>query len=314
MQPYSPRPIEWMGSASHGDWRIKQYSIVWGGGGLDERRFAGGLPLALAALPDPAVTLRRPGVAVLIRHQGRTADYLVLTWWDNENELPLRVFVRDGDRDDWRSAAEHESFCVWDLEVLWAERNAYVQTMLGGTPDVARYAAASALVGSRSGGGPVAANRKGLPENTSIVIPRLFCRDPAAQIEFCVRALGAVELGRREDPAGQVVHGLLTLGSEMVMIEAEWPTLPSRAPVADGSSPVVVFLYVESVDQTVARAVELGAQVLIPAEDQFWGDRIAWIQDPSGHVWTIATRVEKTTAEERDDRWSALVEEEEKTR
>ena len=91
----------------------------------------------------------------------------------------------------------------------------------------------------------------------------------------------------------------------MLMIESEWPTLPSRAPARDGSSPVVIFVYVADVDRTVARAVGHGAQVLVPAQNQFWGDRIAWIMDPSGHVWTVATRIEETTAQERADRWSA---------
>jgi PhnB protein len=93
----------------------------------------------------------------------------------------------------------------------------------------------------------------------------------------------------------------------MVMIEAEWPTLPSRAPVPDGSSPVVIFVYVPDVDATVERAVGLGARVLVPLQDQFWGDRLAWIMDPSGHVWTIASRIEDTTAEERSRRWSAMM-------
>lgn len=111
----------------------------------------------------------------------------------------------------------------------------------------------------------------------------------------------------RPGPDGSVVHALLTLGPAMIMIEAEWPTLTSRAPVADGSSPVVMFVYVEDVDATVERAVGFGAQVLLPAQNQFWGDRIAWIMDPSGHVWTIATRIEDTSAEERTDRWSAIL-------
>jgi len=40
----------------------------------------------------------------------------------------------------------------------------------------------------------------------------------------------------------------------------------------------------------------------MPIENQFWGDRSGWIIDPSGHVWTIASRVEETTAEERKQR------------
>jgi PhnB protein len=142
-----------------------------------------------------------------------------------------------------------------------------------------------------------------LPENTSIIIPRLVCRDPAAELDFCVRTFEAVELNRRPGPDGSVAHALLTIGPEMIMLEAEWPTLPSRAPVPDGTSPVVIFVYVPDVDRTVERASACGARVLVPLQNQFWGDRTAWLLDPSGHVWTVATRIEETTAEERTERW-----------
>jgi PhnB protein len=61
------------------------------------------------------------------------------------------------------------------------------------------------------------------------------------------------------------------------------------------------------VDDTVARAEAGGARVLFPPQDQFWGDRIAWIMDPCGHVWTLATRIEETTAEQRTERWSDIL-------
>jgi PhnB protein len=153
----------------------------------------------------------------------------------------------------------------------------------------------------------MASSVKPIPDGTSIVIPRLVCRDPAAAIEFCTRTFGAVEVGRRPGPDGTVAHALLTIGPAMIMIEAEWPTLPSRAPRPDGSSPVVIYVYVQDVDATVARAVTGGAQVLVPAQNQFWGDRIAWVMDPSGHVWTLASRIEETTARERDSRWSSTL-------
>jgi len=146
---------------------------------------------------------------------------------------------------------------------------------------------------------------KGIPDNSSVVMPRLFCRDVAAEIDFCKNTFDAVELGRRPGPDGTVVHGLMTIGSAMIMIEAEWPSLASRAPKPDGSSPVVIFVYVEDVDKTVEHAMKGSAKVLVPVENQFWGDRIGWVMDPSGHVWTIATRIEETTEAERKDRWSA---------
>jgi len=151
--------------------------------------------------------------------------------------------------------------------------------------------------------------RRGLPTNTSIVMPRLVCRDPGAEVSFCVRALGAVSLNERAGPDGTLAHALLQIGPEMVMIEAEWPSLPSRAPATDATSPVVIFLYVPDVDATVGRATECGATVVLPLANQFWGDRTAWLMDPAGHVWTVATRVQQTTAEERTQRWSKTLNE-----
>ena len=152
----------------------------------------------------------------------------------------------------------------------------------------------------------MASKVKGIPDNSSVVIPRLVCRAVAAAIGFCVDVFEAAELSRRPGPDGNAAHALLTIGPAMIMIETEWPTLPSRAPVLDGTSPVLIFVYVEDVDKTVERAVARGAKVLVPVQDQFWGDRIGWVMDPSGHVWTIATRIEETSAEERDQRWARI--------
>lgn len=145
---------------------------------------------------------------------------------------------------------------------------------------------------------------KGIPDGVSRVIPRLFCREPAAEVEFCAGAFGATALNRRESADGQLLHALMAIGSAMIMIEAEWPGHLSRAPTPDGSSPVPIYVYVEDVDRTSERAVAQGAQVLLPATNQFWGDRTAWLMDPSGHVWTVASRIEESSEEERSARWS----------
>jgi len=148
--------------------------------------------------------------------------------------------------------------------------------------------------------------RKGIPEGASAVIPRLFCRDPVAEIEFCKAAFGADEGVRRSGADGTVAHAMMLFGPAMVMIESEWPEATNRAPAMDGSSSVALYVYVESVDETVERAVARGARVLMPATDQFWGDRTAWLLDPSGHVWTVATRIEETTEEQRQERLQRL--------
>jgi len=132
-------------------------------------------------------------------------------------------------------------------------------------------------------------------------MPMLVCRDASAAIDFCKTTFGAVELVRRPGPDGTVAHAALTIGGAMLMIEGEC------APQRDGTSPVVIYVYVEDVDAVIERAVVAGARVLIPVKNQFWGDRTGRIVDPSGHVWTISTRVEETSSEERTERWSRIL-------
>ena len=148
---------------------------------------------------------------------------------------------------------------------------------------------------------------KPIPPGVPVVMPVLVCRDASAEIDFCKTTFGARELVRRPGPDGTVAHALVTIGRAMVMIEGEWPTLASRAPEPDGSSPVVIYIYVEDVDEVTKRAVAAGAKILLPVKTQFWGDRTARILDPSGHVWTISSRVEETPSAEREERWSGIV-------
>jgi PhnB protein len=122
----------------------------------------------------------------------------------------------------------------------------------------------------------------------------LVCHDAASEIDFCKAAFGAEELSRRPGRDGPVIHATLTIGGAMVMVHGEYPHLASRAPQSDGSSPVVIYVYVEDVDTVTKRAEEAGAKVLIPVANQIWGDRVGRIIDPEGHVWNIATHIEGT--------------------
>ena len=153
----------------------------------------------------------------------------------------------------------------------------------------------------------MASKVKPIPDGAPVVTPRLVCRDPAAMIEFMKTVLGAEERMRLPGPDGTVGHAVMMMGTGMILIEADVPTLASRAPQPDGSSPVVIKVYVEDVDQAVERAVAAGSKVLIPIKDQFWGDRTAGVMDPSGHVWTFATRIEEPTEEEMRDGLARLL-------
>jgi PhnB protein len=60
----------------------------------------------------------------------------------------------------------------------------------------------------------------------------------------------------------------------------------------------VLHLYTEDVDALWARAVDAGAQVLHPLQDQFWGDRHGQLTDPFGHRWGLARHVRDVPPEE----------------
>jgi uncharacterized glyoxalase superfamily protein PhnB len=69
---------------------------------------------------------------------------------------------------------------------------------------------------------------------------------------------------------------------------------------------VVIFVYVANVDGTLEMGIANGAELPIPARDQFWGDRTARFMDPAGRVWTLL-RIAETGSQKRSDRWSDML-------
>lgn len=139
--PFRPRATTFRDVWRVGNWRLKRYAIVYDGGPADWAEYDDVWPRVEATLPQPAVGRGRPGVGFVIAHRGASLHYLILAWWDRENEVPLRVFVKGfGSEDSWRAAEGSESVCVWDLEIIWFERCAYVETLMGeGDSDADSY-------------------------------------------------------------------------------------------------------------------------------------------------------------------------------
>ena len=139
---YQPRPLTFLGVESIAGHQLKVYAIRYGDRPFDRSRFADGCELAAAALTTGS-TDGCPGLGFIVLHQAATQDYLILCWWERENELPTRVYVSAPE--GWRPAVGSESFCVWDLSVMWWERQAYVASMLSGRDGgVAAYLSSTA--------------------------------------------------------------------------------------------------------------------------------------------------------------------------
>lgn len=142
--------------------------------------------------------------------------------------------------------------------------------------------------------------RKGrVPEGYRTVTPQLYIRGCAAAIEFYKKAFGAKELLRHSGPDGKsIIHARLRIGDSIVLVNDEAPTMGGHSPSSLGGTTVTINLYVEDADALFAAAVAAGAEVTMPLQDMFWGDRFSQVRDPFGHNWTIGTRIEDVSPEE----------------
>lgn len=145
-----------------------------------------------------------------------------------------------------------------------------------------------------------------IPVGYHSVTPYLVVDGAAQAIEFYRRAFGAVELLRLEAPGGKLGHAEVRIGDSPVMLADEAPDQGAVGPKTLGGCGVSIMLYVEDADAVFARAVEAGAEVVRPLQDQFYGDRSGTLRDPFGHVWTVGSHVEDVSTEEVRRRMDAL--------
>ena len=133
------------------------------------------------------------------------------------------------------------------------------------------------------------------------VLPHLVVDDAAAAIDFYVKAFGAVERGRVPGPNGKLIHAAVDVNGSTVMLNDDFPEMSggkSMTPKALGGTPVTIHLVVTDVDKKFQQAVDAGATVVMPVEDQFWGDRYGVLQDPFGHQWSLGQPVREVSMEE----------------
>jgi PhnB protein len=152
------------------------------------------------------------------------------------------------------------------------------------------------------------ASVKPIPETYRRVTPCMVVQGGVKAIEFYADVFQATERMRFPGPGETIAHAEIEIGDSVIIIDDEAPERGTMAPPSDGlaGSPIFLFIYVENVDEVVARVVNLGATLKRPPEDQFYGDRDAYIVDPFGHGWVIATHVEDVEPDEMMRRMAEL--------
>lgn len=138
------------------------------------------------------------------------------------------------------------------------------------------------------------------------VTPYLIVKGAARAIAFYEKAFDARPRLLLPAPGGGIAHAELSIGDSVVMLADEFPGMAARCPGAIGGTPVSLLIYVEDVDAIHARAVAAGARPLGPLENRFYGDRSGQVQDPFGHIWTLASHIEDVTPEQLQARMEAV--------
>lgn len=147
-----------------------------------------------------------------------------------------------------------------------------------------------------------------IPTGFHSVTPYLVVKGAAQAIDYYKKVFGATELVRMPGPDGKVGHAELEIGDSRIMLADENPKMGAgyTSAATIGASPVSLYLYVPEVDRVFEKAVAEGGKVLRPVEDQFYGDRSGFFQDPFGHLWGVATHVEDVSPQEMQERMKKM--------
>ena len=132
--------------------------------------------------------------------------------------------------------------------------------------------------------------QKAIPEGMHTISIHLWFNGNCNEaIEFYQKAFGA-ELVAPVVPTPDgdgVLHAMLRLGDSPLLMADSWPGSWESGPKQNTTASM--WIYVEDCDKLFNRAVEAGCQSKVSMNDAFWGDRFGKVQDPFGHVWSIAT-------------------------
>ncbi|MFE6618745.1 VOC family protein [Streptomyces sp. NPDC008086] len=120
------------------------------------------------------------------------------------------------------------------------------------------------------------------------VYPTLLYADAKAAIKQLTEAFGFTTLVVYEGEDGSVGHAELAQGNGVVMLGSKGTGSTFDKAMKDAGTSGV-YVVVEDVDAHHRRAVEQGAEILMPPTDQDYGSRDYMARDREGNVWSFGT-------------------------
>jgi PhnB protein len=103
------------------------------------------------------------------------------------------------------------------------------------------------------------------------------------------------------DDGKRVMHANIELFGSEVMLHDEFPEFGSDvlSPLSRGGASMTINVNLPkpaNVDAAVDRARSAGAEVVMSAQDTFWGARYGRVRDPFGHVWAFNAPLKENVA------------------
>ncbi len=126
----------------------------------------------------------------------------------------------------------------------------------------------------------------------------VISRDTDAEVRFLTAVFGAVETpgSRILDPDGDIGHVEVEIGDSVVMLfdaKPGWPPTPAH-----------LRIYVSDVAAAVEQAIAAGARTVTQPTLLAFGECVARVRDPQGHLWWLHERVVDIAPEELASRFA----------
>jgi uncharacterized glyoxalase superfamily protein PhnB len=118
------------------------------------------------------------------------------------------------------------------------------------------------------------------------IVPYLEVDGASKAAAFYAKAFAAREVFRYPaDDTGRTMHIHLHINGGSLMLSDPYAEHGHPHKPAQGYT---LHLKVDDVDAWWRRAVAAGAEVMLPLQKMFWGDRYGQLRDPFGVLWSMS--------------------------
>lgn len=119
------------------------------------------------------------------------------------------------------------------------------------------------------------------------VFPIINCRDLAVARQFYETVFGGT-VAYQFPEAGEPVYLTLSVGSGTIALGlGTGPAMYGETPLPATGHAVDLCVYVPDLDAALEAAPAAGGEVVVPAQEMPWGERVAYLRDTEGTMLLV---------------------------